>query len=467
MKKSKLIQLFETLSRQELRKFGQWLVSPYHNQRKEVQQLYDYLTNDITGFQEEYLAKEVAWRLLFEGQVYDNTQFLHLMHQLLRQLEEFVSYERFRATPYLEELYLLQELKERRLDKYFRNTLKKTTKNQAQQLTRDELFWQRSYEFKIEEFQFSELQKRTTNIDLQELANGLDRNYFIQRLRLACSLLSHQTMQQKEYKTDWLEKVLEEVEGSAYLEIPAVALYYYAYKAITAQEGELFFQEYLALLKQSKQLFEATELRDFYLMGINYGIQQLNKGNLSYLSHVFYLYQDGIEQRYLLLNGELSAWTYQNVTTSGIRSAKYKWVGQFIADYRAYLPKQYQDTLYQLCLGKLYYAQKQPKQAIDLLQKVDSKDIHLHINAKILLAKIYYEIDNFDQLDMLLTSIKAYIRRKRVIGYHKENYRNIIQCIQQLTELNLLDKTIKIQFKSTVENLNPLTEKVWVLSMLE
>lgn len=467
MKKSKLIQLFQTLNRQEIRKFRQWLASPYHNQRKEVEQLYDYLTNDITGFQEEYLNKQVAWRILFGEEAYDNTQFLHLMHQLLRQLEGFLCYERFRSTPFLEELHLLQELKERRLAKYFKNSLTKITKRQEQQPIRDALFWQRAYEFKIEEFQFSELEKRTTDIDLQELANGLDQNYFIQRLRLACSLLSHQIVQQKEYKTDWLKRVLEEVEQTSYIKQPVIALYYYAYKAMTDTNGELCFQQYLTLLKESDHLFEATELRDLYLMGINYGIQQLNKGVLSYLEPVFYLYKDGIEQHYLLLNGELSAWTYQNTTTSGIRLEEYKWVGQFIETYQTYLPIQYQDTLYQLCLGKLHYAQKQPKKAIELLQKVDSKDIHLHINAKLLLAKIYYEIDDFDLLDMLLTSIKAYIRRKRVIGYHKENYMNIIKCIQQLTELNLLDKTIKTQFRSTVENLNPLTEKNWILEMLE
>ncbi|MCP4439595.1 MAG: hypothetical protein GY810_11690 [Aureispira sp.] len=468
MNKSRLIQLFSTLTKPELRKFRQWLASPCHNQRAEVELLYDYLTNDITGFQEEYLDKKVAWRLLFKNQAYDNTKFLHLMHQLLRQLEEFISYERFRASPLLEELYLLQELKERRLPKYFNNILKKTTKQQKQQGLENALYWQRAYEFKMEVFQFSELEKRATNVDLKELSDALDISYYIQKLSLACSILSHQTVQQqKDYDTKRLERVLQEVEEDSLLDIPAVAMYYYAYKAMTHSDGEEFFQKYLSLLKISTALFESIELRDFYLMGINYCIRQLNKGSKLHLEAVFYLYKEGVEQQYLLLNGELSPWTYQNIVASGIRLEHYEWVEQFVDTYKTQLPDQYKDILYRLCLGKLRHAQGQLLEAIELLQKLDSKDIFLHINAKILLAKVYYEVDEFDLLDMLLTSIKAYMRRKRVIGYHKENYLNTIQCIQQLTELNLLDKTIKTQFVSTVEALKPLTEKVWILRMLE
>ena len=102
-----------------------------------------------------------------------------------------------------------------------------------------------------------------------------------------------------------------------------------------------------------------------------------------------------------------------------------------------------------------------------MLKDTDHNDLLINLFSKTLLLKIYFELKEFQLLNSFLEAFKIYLQRKKVIGYHKENYQKIIYYTQQLMKLNPYDKKAKIQLQERIENEQELLEKDWLLERLK
>ncbi|MEM1124462.1 MAG: hypothetical protein AAGJ18_28755, partial [Bacteroidota bacterium] len=80
--------------------------------------------------------------------------------------------------------------------------------------------------------------------------------------------------------------------------------------------------------------------------------------------------------------------------------------------------------------------------------------------------KIYYETDEFKVLESLLESMRAYIQRKKVIGYQKALYKNMVRYTKKLLKVNPYSKAQKEKLRAEIEAAKPLTEKAWLLKQL-
>ena len=65
MEKSRLLEVFNALSKKEIRDLRKWLHSPAHNQREDVQLLFEYLENIGQEADEKLLLKETVYSSLF------------------------------------------------------------------------------------------------------------------------------------------------------------------------------------------------------------------------------------------------------------------------------------------------------------------------------------------------------------------------------------------------------------------
>jgi hypothetical protein len=88
------------------------------------------------------------------------------------------------------------------------------------------------------------------------------------------------------------------------------------------------------------------------------------------------------------------------------------------------------------------------------------------MTAKTMLLKMYYEQDELDALESLLESMRTYMQRKKVIGYHKTNYKNFIRYTKKLLKVNPYNKLLVERLRKEIETTNPLTEQEWLLRQL-
>ena len=100
------------------------------------------------------------------------------------------------------------------------------------------------------------------------------------------------------------------------------------------------------------------------------------------------------------------------------------------------------------------------------LLRMEYDDVLQNLVAKTMLCKIYYELDETDALENQLDSIQIYLRRKKVLGYHKDNYSAIVRFMRKLLAVNPNDVSEKEKLRRDIEQTPTLTEREWFLKRL-
>jgi hypothetical protein len=280
-------------------------------------------------------------------------------------------------------------------------------------------------------------------------------------------MLFHQTLVKANYDLYLADELLAHIEERLLLEEPAVAVYYYILKALTTTEEHDYFERLRAEIQEHYRLFPNMELREVYLMAINFCIARMNAGQEDYVREGFEWYRQGIDQEILVEKGVISRWTYMNVVMNGLKLREFAWTDRFIDEYKTYLEPSYRDNFSNFSRLKYLFDTGDYDAAQDLLTRTDFDDILINLMAKSTLLKIYYEQDEIDALEALLESFRVYLKRKEVIGYHKQIYSNLVRYARKLIRVNPYDREEVQKLREEVKEANPLTERQWLLERLE
>ena len=466
MHKSDLIQAFRSLNKQDIRELKKLVRSPFFNQREDVIQLFDYICNAINKG-EQKLDRVKAYEYMFPQKEYDDAWMKSIMHFLLNNIKEYFALRESRKDETNWQLHLCRALRKQQLDKLFNKELRKLEKQQQQQSFRNVGYHYHKYQLELERYLYKNKQQRSARMNLQELASELTIFYLADILRHSCTVLTAQSMSQEDYELELLDEVLQYVERSPVRHSPAVAIYHQAYKALSApEEEEQAFLELKRLIEEHWTKFPPEETMDIYLLAINYCIQRLNRGERSYIRTAFELYKKGLEREILLDHGILSKFTYKNTLMLAIALKEWEWAGNFLEVYKNYLPKKERDNIYHYNLAIFYFRKPDYDKAMRLLQQVTFQDVLYNLNARTMLLRIYYELEELDALDSLLESFRAFLRRHKELGYHKANYANLINFVRQLLNLPPGDKDSREQLRQKVNQTASVAEKAWLLEQI-
>lgn len=468
MLKTKLISLFYHLSRVERNSFIKFVQSPYLQTRRDVTDLFKYL-NHFLERQPKQLDKKVVFEKVYPKKSYKERTIYDLTTFAFQALEEFLMLEEFRANKHKNLLELTNAYQNKGLFAYSKKTIAKLEQNLEKQAIKNSIYHFQHYQLKYNAYlQHHHLQQqRNAPVYLQEVSNSLDTAYIAEKLKQACLMIAHQAMYNTNYATGLLPFIVSYIqEDPKVLKTPAVAIYYYCYQLLTQSAETSFFQEFKQLLSTYIHLFPVQETKDLYLLAINFCIKTYNNGQEQYLKETFELYQQALDKDILLENGQLSAFAFTNIIGIALKLGQLAWTSDFIETYQHYLDSEIKKTYVHYSIAKLKFAQQKYSEAMLLLQQVDSSDLFLNISVKVMLLKIYYELAEYDVLDSFLHSFNVFLQRKKLIGYHKENYLNVIKLTQKLLTVNSFDKEAIAALWQQIQNTPKLSEQEWLLDQL-
>ncbi|MCE2789492.1 MAG: hypothetical protein LW630_06215 [Saprospiraceae bacterium] len=118
-------------------------------------------------------------------------------------------------------------------------------------------------------------------------------------------------------------------------------------------------------------------------------------------------------------------------------------------------------------MANIFYAQKRYDEAIESLQDVEFEDHLSNLFAKTIQLKIYYETGSDRLLDAHLDAMQVYLTRKKIIGYHKNNYAKIIKFTRKLIRLNPFDQKAKSALLEQIRQEKLIPDREWLLREVE
>jgi hypothetical protein len=468
MEKSHLIHVLKTLDKKETREFRKWLLSPAHNLRHDVVDLYDYLMSGNHLLSEKALDKNRVFKSVYPKHKFDDAELRQVNHFLFKALENFLLYNELLTDEVRSHTILSKVYRQRQLPKLFQKTISTGQKIQNEQPFRNHQYFENEYFLQFELYTYLSGLGRSVPLNLQDVSNANDVAYLANKLQLSCIMLSHQAVFKTEYKMSLLDEVIHLVESNPYyLGVPAISIYYHSYKAISENGNVSHFYRLKELLEKNGSLFPTHELRVIYLLTINYCIGRINAGESAFVRESYELYKSGFTRKIFLENGILSRFTFSNAISTGLNLKEYKWVERFIEEYKPYLDELHRENFVHFNVARLHFEKKEYDRAMKLFAQSDYDDILMSLNAKTMLLKMYYELDEINALESLLGSMRTYLQRKKVLGYHKSNYQSIIHFTKKLLKLPPYASDQHAKLKKELTEATPLTERKWLLDQLE
>ncbi len=465
MAKPKLYKLLGKLEKGEIRQLRKWLTSPFVTRRTDVGLLFELLM-ECQKKGKPFPNKPEIHQQLFPDKPFRALRVRATMSDLQEMIEAFLLLSFVGNNPVQAKLTLSQIYRKRALPKHFLHTSKEARQVLSEQPHRNANYYQKLLDYESEMLQFQSANRRTGELNLQDISNHIDILFLIQKLRHCCTLLTHEQVYKTTYDQGLLQSVLEEIEKKGYLDIPAVAIYYYCYRFLTEQYKLIHFQRFREILAGFAHQFTEQEVRELYLLAINFCIRKLNEGEEAYGHEGLMLYRQGLQESFLLENGHLSRFTFNNIVGSSLRLREFDWAAQFIIDYQDKLEIDHRTSTVNFNLARLDYARGHYRNAMILLSTTEFKDMINNLIAKTILLKIYYELQEYDLLESHLDNFQSYIRRHQTSDFHQTNYQNIIRLVRKLLALKPGDKEGKTALRQMVEETDILSERLWLLEQL-
>ena len=465
MRESKLFIALSALSRRNLDKFHTFLTSSYFNSKPEVIRLFQYYQH-FQEIPEAFDDRRSVYRKVFKKEEYDDKQMRYTISNLYQQLKLFLALREWQDDELDVQLQVLRALRKMKVSKQFEQQVNKTRTTLKLRPFRNQYYHFQHYQLLQEEYEYVHRQRRRGDMKLQELTNELTIFFVASILKQGCNMLTHQNINRAEYTIHFLDYALDAVDSGLFIEHPSVAIYYHSYKALTDTRNNDHFYALKALIERNWQYFPPDEIRDIYLTAINYCIKRSNQGFADFIQEGYQLYRSGFENKSLIVNNTISRFTYKNAAMLGMALGENQWVEHFLHTHKKYLPLEHRENSYMYNLAIYYYRVQDYDKAMDLLQKVEFKDVFNNLDARRMLLRIYYELGEYMALDSHLDSFKSYLQRQRDIGYHRKNYMNLIRFVRKALRLepgNMKDLQALIR---EIDQAAAFPEKNWLKAQL-
>ncbi|MEM0994255.1 MAG: hypothetical protein AAGI49_14545, partial [Bacteroidota bacterium] len=192
MVKSQLIELLRTFDKKEIRACKKWLNSPFHNQRQDVVDLYNYLFTRDHLYKDKKLEKAYVFKRIFPKEVFDDAKIRQTMYFLLKSLEEYLLYDRLKKDEVRNRILLAEIYREeKQLNKLAAKSLEiaRTSLDKAEVRNLD--FQWNDYLLKREETDFLESGRFERIEEYMNTVRAFDKHYIATRFRDLCALYTH------------------------------------------------------------------------------------------------------------------------------------------------------------------------------------------------------------------------------------------------------------------------------------
>ncbi len=464
MKSTLVVQLFEALDEKERIRLGKFLRSPYFNRRTDVLALYEWLKAAPLPFPET-VDRALVWKQIYPAQPFRREQFNYLMNFLAERIEQFLATEEMQADRFQHRLLRCRAFRQRGLIAHFDTNARELERDHAASPLRNAGWWLFEYQLQNEMFARMTMQRRSGPTNLGAATEALANFFLLENMRWSATARSFESLAREAQPPVPLAP--EALDAAAGSEHPALALTHAALCAQTNPDDETQYQRLKSLLRAHVSLFPPAEGRDLYMTAINFAIRRHNRGDRVFTREAFELYREALDAGLLTDNGLLPKYTYINLLNLAQLTGEHQWARTFLERGRALLPPAERDNTWRYAQAGFHFRRSEYEPVLELLRAVDFSEIFIQLDARKMLIRSYYELGEWPALSSLLDSFKAFLRRQKDLGYHRDSYLNFARFTQRLMKVAGRKKAPRRQLAVRIQAADAVAEREWLLEKLK
>lgn len=474
MLNTSVISVFRTFSKAEIKRFEEFLLSPYYNKNSVLVNLFSIVKKYEPDFKSDLLDRKKVWHKLYKEKDFNYGVMKNLIYDLNKAADKFIELQSYEKNILLNQLSLMQEQFDRNLNDSFEKTLK-NYKNKLSVNKQDlDYFYYNYRALKLEREFYSNIgiPKAESRISEENEIEYLTMFYLIECSDVYNSLLINASYINKNLKNENLnlflnfsekfEHKFREISESSLLNLKLI---------LDENDYSVFFKLKNIFTKNSFK-FSSSYNSNLGLALMEFCSRRIMEGKVEFIKEMFetslYIFENG-----LLMNennGYMNPNVFNQLISTGCSLKKFDWVRQFIEDNFKKLNPLYRENFYNYAYLTLNFKMKNFAEALHFSAKMEVASPMDHVSIKRYQMMIYFESGYTEELYSIIEAFRNYVNKSnKLTASVKSQSGNFINFTKKLSDLKFNSNNFeqsnirKIKsdlMKSEVINKNWLMEKV-------
>lgn len=463
MNKSKAIQFLRTLNSDEWISFQRLLPSLIDSKYKDIMPFFNYIKAYYPLWDSHDLKKELCFKKLYPKKPYNDKVIRYHLSYLKECIEKFFVINSIQSDHFLYQQQLESQLLKRSLLVNFKQENDDTCILIQKQKQRDSNYFFNKYHNELLQLNYSSISNsRQDKNNIEEVMISLDKFYLSKKLQIASEVINIKNILSTNYNTFMLDEIIDYLQKHEYGQEPAIKVYLLIIKTLQVPDDTACYEALEKLLIEHIEYFSPAELYEIYQYMQNYCIKKINTGNMAYQQKLFENYQMQINNQIIIYSGHISQWDYKNIVTIALRLQEYEWAEQFILQYKAHLQTDQRDNAFAYNYANVLFRKGQYDASLKMLQQVNMTDVYYKLDARSMLLKTYYELNEYETLKYHAQAFKKFLSRDKIISaYQKEIYSNMIRYIMKMFKAKGIKSKIRA-IQMEMKNISKTADLAWL-----
>lgn len=462
LKTTKLINLIKLLSKKEAKIFLGFCKTDIVYVRQGVIELVEYLLLLHPNYNEENTNEKLIYKKAFGATRFNRAKLTILFTSTTKALEAFLATHQLLKWEFDSARFLTAELLDRTDDSIAEGYIKSIEKMNSKGIIHDSEYYNHLYQ--TEELIYLNTSKhKGYSSNLQQLTTQLDLFYYTRKIKYYCEMLNQQSVLQMNFDLTNIQTFLSTVEKTIHIEKAAISVYAAILKMLLAPAED---QKYAALKEKiytHQQEFSGNEKRNLFTYLQNYCIRKINTGITPYLQELFNNYEFMLQKEIITEGGVISQFDFKNIITISLRLKKYDWTETFLQQYSPMIDAKDRENAIDYNRSRVLYTKGDYKSALRIMQRVTFSRIFYQIDAKILLLKIYYDINDEDGLLNAVNAFKIFLKRNKEISkYQYQSNYNFCTYLLMLNKIKNGSKKVAPKLKEKLKLNRQVIDITWL-----
>lgn len=480
MKKTKLIEILSTFSKDEIKEFEKFVASPFFSLGRDLKPFYKILKSYYPDFNNANFTYERIFKKLYPAEKYNKLKADNVLRVLssdtVKLAEEFLIYGEFKSKKLRNRVSLLDILITRNLNKMFVKLYSETQKDYGKLID--------GYTgFHFIDLYFLKMLEVIYKIHINDkVKDSLEGQIYLLNFFFLCAanFIDNSYKRKINYNIDTKNDLVEEFM-----------------RAFDFNKFISYLNKKKGIRKEDKEVFELC----FYGL-----LHTLDRDNLTYVGKIeklFYktkhIFSDGIKiVFYFLLNAvynktfdfkkldilysnllkekiyrpekgsEMPFMLYRVILSNFIELKKVAAAEKFTLEYTKYLNTDKKESFYNYSFALIEFAKGNFEKALDYISKVDMVFFYFKYDLKNLYLRIYYELNFEEEAYSMLDSYYHFLKsNKYVSDGQKIHNKMFADYFKKLISIKISgDKSELIKLKKNVSDEKKLFYKNWFLEKI-
>lgn len=467
--------LLGAFSKKEMRSFGDFVRSPYHNRQNYITRLYEIISVYHPAFNKMRLNKETVYSKLYPDKKYNDTRIRNLTSDLLALAEKFVALRQFESDRVSQQVYLLETLPGRELDKMFERrygrfkaeTQKKIPKNEVDYLNR----------LRLLEAESIYVNRRKTNdpkANFECYQGIVDETikFFLASLFKNYSIILNKeiTFFKYDFDTRFIDTVLWYIEGviSEYKDDICIMLYYY-FCVFYRNYNEPSFKALENFTFENFDKIDKRDLLNAITNMVNYCRRMALAGDADYEKRALNLFKLALNEHLWNEENKFRPNIFRGIVSVAGNSGELDWAEEFVNNYNMLQPPEHIASNTLLAKGRLCFDKKEYTGAIEYLSKVKPLDATYKYETDTLMIRIYYELGEIESYFDRVKSFKKWIKnnKTKISARYRVTFSEMAVYFERLMQIKL--EPDEFRTKKMIQEISEnkqLVNRLWFLEKL-